>query len=97
MTTLLLLKDDARGRSLPTTDDRPGARRGRRSIRCPKCAWQPKRSDLWMCICLHVWNTFETGGVCPQCAKRWTDTQCLSCRAWSPHADWYVDDPAEES
>lgn len=35
------------------------------------------------------WNTFDTGGVCPQCGKYWEDTQCLACGAWSRHADWY--------
>jgi hypothetical protein len=62
---------------------------GRRRIRCPRCGWEPGREDLWMCTCLHAWNTFDTGGVCPACDRRWTETQCRRCHAWSPHRDWY--------
>ena len=41
-------------------------------IRCPICGWVPKKTDLWWCTCRHVWNTFDTGGVCPACLHRWT-------------------------
>jgi hypothetical protein len=60
-------------------------------IRCPKCNWQPKREDTWVCApgCGHVWNTFETRGLCPGCSKQWTSTACLRCHEWSPHDDWY--------
>jgi len=61
-------------------------------IRCPKCDWEPRASSTWSCRCATVWNTFDTGGVCPGCDFRWRETQCLSCFSWSPHADWYVDD-----
>ena len=70
-----------------TTHDTPGGRR----IRCPKCAWEPRREDHWSCACLHVWNTFETGGVCPACQRQWLETQCPRCDGWSPHLAWYVD------
>ena len=60
-------------------------------IFCPKCQWIPPASARWMCerACGCVWNTFETGGICPQCGKNWEDTQCLACLCWSRHADWY--------
>lgn len=58
-------------------------------IRCPKCKWRPRKQDRWACSCGHVWNTFDTGGVCPACIKRWTVTQCLECLVMSPHSDWY--------
>jgi len=60
-------------------------------IRCPLCAWQPEKKDRWMCWpgCQHVWNTFETAGVCPGCAKHWHSTVCLRCQQWSAHEDWY--------
>lgn len=48
---------------------------------------------------MHVWNTFDTRGVCPNCDKQWKDTQCLECHRWSPHEDWYhghEHSPAEE-
>jgi hypothetical protein len=65
-------------------------------IRCPKCAWEPTKADRWLCDpgCGHVWNTFDTHGCCPGCAKRWAETVCFRCQQWSTHDDWYVsDDP----
>ena len=64
---------------------------GRRRIRCPKCAWQPKPEDRWSCICGHSWNTFDTQGRCPECAIQWKDTMCPSCHQWSLHLAWYED------
>ncbi|HEU0142367.1 MAG TPA: hypothetical protein VFQ79_21780 [Bryobacteraceae bacterium] len=58
-------------------------------IRCPFCGWSPGEQDFWSCTCGHVWNTFETGGVCPSCLHQWTSTQCPKCHRWSPHSDWY--------
>jgi len=60
-------------------------------IRCPKCGWQPRKEDRWMCRegCRHLWNTFDTHGVCPACHYQWRDTMCLGCQRWSPHEDWY--------
>ncbi len=60
-------------------------------IYCPKCRWEPRPSDRWFCetACRCQWNTFDTGGVCPQCGKQWEETACPACGAWSRHADWY--------
>jgi hypothetical protein len=58
-------------------------------IRCPLCGWSPLKKDLWACDCGHVWNTFDTGGVCPGCLQQWASTQCLACKRWSSHSDWY--------
>jgi len=58
-------------------------------IRCPLCGWQPRAEDRWSCLCGHVWNTFDTGGVCPGCLHEWKVTQCLACGRFSPHSDWY--------
>lgn len=63
--------------------DRPGR------IRCPKCAWEPRKEDRWQCRCLHLWNTFDTRGACPACSLKWQVTQCLHCLTMSPHEDWY--------
>ena len=76
-------------------DTDPRLREDGPKIRCPKCAWEPSRADRWCCAngggCGHVWNTFETRGVCPGCGRQWTETACLRCNQWSPHDDWYVD------
>jgi hypothetical protein len=63
-------------------------------IRCPCCRWAPGRHDLWACTCLHLWNTFETGGICPACGREWADTQCPRCSSWSPHLEWYAVEPS---
>ncbi|MFL5353320.1 hypothetical protein [Archangium sp.] len=59
-------------------------------IRCPKCGWRPRKSDLWGCRCGCAWNTFDTGGKCPRCGIHWKNTQCFRCMQWSPHEDWYT-------
>jgi hypothetical protein len=59
-------------------------------IRCPLCGWSPNRNSRWRCNCGHVWNTFDTGGVCPGCLYQWTVTACLACGRWSAHSDWYT-------
>jgi hypothetical protein len=59
-------------------------------IRCPQCEWVPDAGCLWMCKCGHVWNTFATGGLCPECNFRWEWTQCQICQERPPHKDWYV-------
>ena len=63
-------------------------------IYCPLCKWKPLFTSRWRCTpklggCGHVWNTFLTGGVCPQCAYQWEITACLSCKQFSLHKDWY--------
>ncbi|MGD8897805.1 MAG: hypothetical protein PVJ73_17385 [Acidobacteriota bacterium] len=89
---MLLLKGDPERLRTPRTRERPGQRPGRPRIRCPRCGWEPGREDRWMCECLHVWNTFDTRGVCPACGQKWSETQCLRCRAWSKHDDWYAEE-----
>jgi hypothetical protein len=59
-------------------------------IRCPLCRWEPRADSRWRCnACNYVWNTFDTGGVCPGCLKQWAMTACHSCHKWSPHSEWY--------
>lgn len=60
-------------------------------IRCPQCLWQPRKHDTWVCDpgCGHVWNTFNTRGLCPGCQRQWRETSCHRCRRWSPHHAWY--------
>ena len=74
----------------PATDETATSRPSR--IRCPRCGWEPRADDLWVCDCGHVWNTFATRGVCPGCARAWSETQCRRCGEWSPHAEWYVEE-----
>lgn len=87
---IVRLIDEAR--SGDTSDDR--------GIRCPVCAWQPSPASRWTCAdcpqpeafvggCGQLWNTFDTGGVCPGCSHAWRWTLCLACGSWSRHDDWY--------
>jgi hypothetical protein len=66
-------------------------------IACPKCDWRPSGDHRWRCSCGHIWNTFQTHGVCPKCGRRWKTTQCTvpsqgGCRQWSDHEEWYHED-----
>ena len=94
MTALLLLKGEPDRVRPPHTLERPGSRPGGTRIRCPRCGYEPRPHDRWTCDCLHVWNTFETRGICPGCGHQWLQTACPRCKAWSRHEDWYVtEDP----
>jgi hypothetical protein len=60
-------------------------------IKCPKCGWRPKPiENSWICSCKHIWNTFNTGGICPSCRKIHQNTQCLKCHQWSTHIEFYT-------
>ena len=87
-----LFKGDPDKLRPPKVKDKQGERGGKARIRCPACAWEPQRGDTWSCVCLFAWNTFDTGGVCPSCDRRWAETQCPKCHVWSRHLDWYADD-----
>jgi hypothetical protein len=89
-TPLQFLKHEPFHVRRPGTQDDSGQRPGKIRIRCPHCSWEPSPHDRWSCLCLYIWNTFETGGVCPGCQRKWMETQCLRCRAWSLHEDWYA-------
>jgi len=67
-------------------------------IYCPLCIWKPLPSSEWGClpVCGHLWNTFDTGGVCPQCDEHFEQTQCLRCKQFSPHRQWYHDADSSE-
>ena len=59
------------------------------TICCPKCGWVPVQEARWGCECGHVWNTFETRGLCPACQHQWEVTLCYGCHEISRHSDWY--------
>jgi hypothetical protein len=93
---MFLLKDGRLQSDLePGIDSAVGERERDRfsRVRCPKCEWRPRAADRWQCTCLHIWNTFQTHGVCPSCGFRWPWTQCLRCHERSPHLDWYTYEP----
>ena len=61
----------------------------RQGFACPSCRTAPPVGPFWSCNqCKTRFDTFETGGVCPQCSARFTTTTCLDCRRASPMAEW---------
>jgi hypothetical protein len=88
----LLLRQPTRGVDVPEVESPPDEKIDGPRIRCPRCGWEPSRDHKWQCSCGHVWNTFQTGGICPACDRVWTATQCVRCGEWSPHAEWYAFD-----
>jgi predicted RNA-binding Zn-ribbon protein involved in translation (DUF1610 family) len=65
----------------------------RYAYRCPACGWVPFALPAWKCKeCGFSWDTFATGGVCPQCGHRHDETACVRCRRISPNRSWRVPD-----
>lgn len=73
-------------------DDAVGTDGKRPRIRCPLCMWVPRSTDRWQCYCGCSWNTFDTGGRCPECGFVYQHTMCLACHRWSKHVAWYTDE-----
>jgi Zn-dependent protease len=58
---------------------------------CPHCGQPPLLGDLWTCdFCHQAFDLFECRGVCPNCAARRSEVQCIDCLADSSLADWLV-------
>lgn len=63
----------------------------RQGFVCPSCRTAPPIGPIWRCNkCDTKFDTFETGGVCPQCAARFEKTTCLDCRHQAPISEWQV-------
>lgn len=61
----------------------------RAGFACPSCRTSPPLGDFWKCNkCSTSFDTFQTGGVCPQCSATFDQTTCLDCRQKSPIAQW---------
>jgi Zn-dependent protease len=61
----------------------------RQGFACPSCKTPPPLGPFWTCNqCRTSFDTFETGGVCPQCSARFTTTTCLDCGHKAPIAEW---------
>jgi RNA polymerase subunit RPABC4/transcription elongation factor Spt4 len=62
----------------------------RLQVACPECGWQPDENYSWQCTCGHSWNSFQTYGVCPACAKVRQETECPTCKQSSQYESWYT-------
>ncbi|MHA1270474.1 MAG: hypothetical protein ACTSPY_11845 [Candidatus Helarchaeota archaeon] len=60
--------------------------------RCPGCGWIPTKDARWQCHkCDAIFNTFETGAICPDCGIIFKKTQCILCGGCFPYDDWFED------
>ena len=56
---------------------------------CPSCNVAPPAAALWMCgNCRVAFDTFATGGACPQCGARFLTTACPDCGVQSSWEKW---------
>ncbi|MGA8740893.1 MAG: site-2 protease family protein [Terracidiphilus sp.] len=61
----------------------------RQGFACPSCRTAPPLGPVWRCNkCNSSFDTFQTGGVCPQCSARFEKTTCLDCRHQAPLSEW---------
>jgi Zn-dependent protease len=58
----------------------------RAGFACPQCKAAPPLGNFWRCACGTMFDTFETGGRCPKCARSYQGTACNECGKMSPHA-----------
>ncbi|HKD61374.1 MAG TPA: site-2 protease family protein [Terracidiphilus sp.] len=61
----------------------------RQGFACPSCHTSPPVGSFWRCNnCSAQFDTFQTGGVCPQCSARFEKTTCMDCHQQSPIQEW---------
>jgi Zn-dependent protease len=58
---------------------------------CPACKTSPPIGEYWQCSnCGRAFDTFQTRGVCPQCATQFPMTKCMDCGEPHPMSEWAV-------
>jgi Zn-dependent protease len=58
---------------------------------CPACKTSPPIGEFWKCgNCGRAFDTFQTRGVCPQCATQFSVTKCMDCGEAHPISEWAV-------
>ena len=63
----------------------------REGFSCPACKTAPPVGEFWKCAqCRQAFDTFQSGGICPHCGKRFDVTRCLDCGAAHPMSEWMV-------
>jgi Zn-dependent protease len=56
---------------------------------CPSCGAAPLLGEFWPCdYCRRPFDIFETRGVCPNCATRHPEVQCMDCAQVNLLSDW---------
>jgi len=63
----------------------------REGFQCPSCKTGPPLGPYWGCgHCQQSFDTFATGGVCPNCGVQYATTTCLDCGEQRPISEWTV-------
>jgi len=63
----------------------------RQGFACPSCRTAPPIGAYWQCgNCHQPFDTFQTGGVCPNCEARYATAMCLDCQEQRPMSQWVV-------
>lgn len=63
----------------------------RAGFACPSCRTAPPLGAYWGCgACRQPFDTFETGGACPNCGAQFATTMCLDCGEQHPIGAWIV-------
>src|ERR1043165_463537 len=58
-------------------------------VACPSCRAAPVCGEFWVCgQCRKAFDTFLSGGSCPQCGTQFATTACLECGRSNPMAEW---------
>ncbi len=69
----------------------------RAGFACPGCRTAPPIGDFWKCTqCGQLFDTFQTGAVCPHCGTRYDTTMCLHCLERRPMGEWNASDRPNE-
>jgi hypothetical protein len=56
---------------------------------CPSCHTLPPMVPIWLCSnCRHRFDTFATGGICPNCGLQFPTTVCFECGESHPMQEW---------
>jgi Zn-dependent protease len=56
---------------------------------CPSCKSSPPIGEYWKCgKCGQVFDSFQTGAVCPHCSTQYAGTKCLDCGEMHPMSEW---------
>lgn len=57
---------------------------------CPACKAHPPTGDYWKCgHCGQPFDFFQSQGVCPHSASRFTQSRCLDCSAVNDMSEWF--------
>jgi Zn-dependent protease len=63
----------------------------RAGFACPSCKVAPPLGPLWKCgKCQQTFDTFASGGACPNCGTQYPTTTCGECRRQFPMNEWVV-------